>query len=141
MHSTVSNKCKVTWLYRQLESFDFLRNSFVFSFISEQPDIIWCFFTAACVFVLSSIANSEYYKLLMRNGQDERRDTTVCAREELERVTSEHTLKNTVSTHTTQKHTRTDATSFCCPDCGICLLLKTAEPPQNHLRKKEKSHV
>ncbi|XP_039971510.1 period circadian protein homolog 3 isoform X3 [Xiphias gladius] len=42
-------------------------------------------------------ANSEYYKLLMRNGQDERRDTTVCAREELERVTSEHTLKNTDS--------------------------------------------
>ncbi|KAG7238331.1 hypothetical protein INR49_031043 [Caranx melampygus] len=40
-------------------------------------------------------ANSEYYKLLMRNGQDERRDTTVCALEELERVTSEHTLKNT----------------------------------------------
>ncbi|XP_022601278.1 period circadian protein homolog 3-like isoform X1 [Seriola dumerili] len=42
-------------------------------------------------------ANSEYYKLLMRNGQDERRDTTVCTLEELERVTSEHTLKNTDS--------------------------------------------
>nr|XP_043879530.1 period circadian protein homolog 3 isoform X2 [Solea senegalensis] len=42
-------------------------------------------------------ANSEYYKLLMRNGQDERRDATVCSLEELERVTSEHTLKNTDS--------------------------------------------
>ncbi|KAM7422263.1 hypothetical protein PAMA_010369 [Pampus argenteus] len=42
-------------------------------------------------------ANSEYYKLLMKNGQDERRDTTVCTLEELERVTSEHTLKNTDS--------------------------------------------
>ncbi|CAJ1051668.1 period circadian protein homolog 3 isoform X1 [Xyrichtys novacula] len=42
-------------------------------------------------------ANSEYYKLLMRNGQDERRDATVCTLEELERVTSEHTMKNTDS--------------------------------------------
>uniref|UniRef100_A0A672IPF5 Period circadian protein homolog 3-like n=1 Tax=Salarias fasciatus TaxID=181472 RepID=A0A672IPF5_SALFA len=42
-------------------------------------------------------ANSEYYKLLMRNGQDERRDATVCTLEELERVTSEHSLKNTDS--------------------------------------------
>uniref|UniRef100_A0A667WHK6 Period circadian clock 3 n=1 Tax=Myripristis murdjan TaxID=586833 RepID=A0A667WHK6_9TELE len=42
-------------------------------------------------------ANSEYYKLLMRNGQEERRDATVCTLEELERVTSEHTLKNTDS--------------------------------------------
>lgn len=42
-------------------------------------------------------ANSEYYKLLMKNGQDERRDATVCTLEELERVTSEHTLKNTDS--------------------------------------------
>ncbi|XP_034022845.1 period circadian protein homolog 2-like [Thalassophryne amazonica] len=41
-------------------------------------------------------ANSEYYKLLVRNGQDERRDATVCTLEELERVTSEHALKNTV---------------------------------------------
>lgn len=47
-------------------------------------------------------ANSEYYKLLMRNGQDERRDATVCTLEELERVTSEHTLKNTVHLTTTQ---------------------------------------
>uniref|UniRef100_A0AAQ6IUT8 PAS domain-containing protein n=1 Tax=Anabas testudineus TaxID=64144 RepID=A0AAQ6IUT8_ANATE len=31
------------------------------------------------------------------NGQDERRDATVCTLEELERVTSEHTLKNTDS--------------------------------------------
>uniref|UniRef100_A0A671VKC1 Period circadian clock 3 n=1 Tax=Sparus aurata TaxID=8175 RepID=A0A671VKC1_SPAAU len=42
-------------------------------------------------------ANSEYYKLLMRNGQDERRDASVCTLQELERVTSEHTLKNTDS--------------------------------------------
>uniref|UniRef100_A0A3Q0QNK0 Period circadian clock 3 n=1 Tax=Amphilophus citrinellus TaxID=61819 RepID=A0A3Q0QNK0_AMPCI len=42
-------------------------------------------------------ANSEYYKLLMQNGQDERRNATVCTLEELERVTSEHTLKNTDS--------------------------------------------
>ncbi|KAF7654315.1 hypothetical protein LDENG_00071530 [Lucifuga dentata] len=42
-------------------------------------------------------ANSEYYKLLLRNGQDERQDPTVCTMEELERVTSEHTLKNTDS--------------------------------------------
>uniref|UniRef100_A0A665W045 Period circadian protein homolog 3-like n=1 Tax=Echeneis naucrates TaxID=173247 RepID=A0A665W045_ECHNA len=42
-------------------------------------------------------ANSEYYKLLMRNGQDERKNATVCALEELERVTSKHTLKNTDS--------------------------------------------
>uniref|UniRef100_A0A8C5EUT3 PAS domain-containing protein n=1 Tax=Gouania willdenowi TaxID=441366 RepID=A0A8C5EUT3_GOUWI len=42
-------------------------------------------------------ANSEYYKLLMQNGQDERRDVTVCTLEELERVTSEHTMKNTDS--------------------------------------------
>ncbi|XP_056158017.1 period circadian protein homolog 3 isoform X2 [Lampris incognitus] len=42
-------------------------------------------------------ANSEYYKLLMHSGQEERRDATVCTLEELERVTSEHTLKNTDS--------------------------------------------
>uniref|UniRef100_A0A3Q2TR03 Period circadian clock 3 n=1 Tax=Fundulus heteroclitus TaxID=8078 RepID=A0A3Q2TR03_FUNHE len=42
-------------------------------------------------------ANSEYYKLLMQNGQDQRRDDTVCTLEELERVTSEHNLKNTDS--------------------------------------------
>lgn len=42
-------------------------------------------------------ANSEYYNLLMRNDQDERKDASVCTLEELERVTSEHTLKNTDS--------------------------------------------
>lgn len=42
-------------------------------------------------------ANSEYYKLLMQNGQDQRKDATVCTLEELERVTSEHNLKNTDS--------------------------------------------
>lgn len=42
-------------------------------------------------------ANSDYYKLLMQNSQDERRDATVCTLDELERVTSEHTLKNTDS--------------------------------------------
>ncbi|MEQ2259687.1 hypothetical protein XENORESO_016167, partial [Xenotaenia resolanae] len=41
--------------------------------------------------------NSEYYKLLMQNGQDQRKDDTVCTLEELERVTSEHNLKNTDS--------------------------------------------
>lgn len=44
-------------------------------------------------------ANSEYYKLLMQNGQDERRDASVFTLEKLERVTSEHTLKNTVNMH------------------------------------------
>lgn len=52
-------------------------------------------FTSTYLFVIP-LANSEYYKLLMRNGQDERREATVCSLEELERVTSEHTLKNTV---------------------------------------------
>lgn len=47
----------------------------------------------------SSAANSEYYNLLMQNGQDERRDANVFTLEELERVTSEHTLKNTVNSH------------------------------------------
>lgn len=47
----------------------------------------------------SSAANSEYYNLLMQNGQDERRDASVFTLEELERVTSEHTLKNTVNSH------------------------------------------
>ncbi|XP_056885151.1 period circadian protein homolog 3 isoform X3 [Takifugu flavidus] len=42
-------------------------------------------------------ANSEYYNLLMQNGQDERRDASVFTLEELERLTSEHTLKNTDS--------------------------------------------
>uniref|UniRef100_A0A8C9UYH4 Period circadian clock 3 n=1 Tax=Scleropages formosus TaxID=113540 RepID=A0A8C9UYH4_SCLFO len=40
-------------------------------------------------------ANSKYYKLLMCNGLEERRDAKVCTLEELESVTSEHTLKNT----------------------------------------------
>lgn len=60
-----------------------------------SPQIPWC---TTCV--LSSVANSEYYELLMQNGQDERRDASVCTLEELERVTSEHTLKNTVHNHT-----------------------------------------
>lgn len=54
-------------------------------------------FSAAFVFMQSSAANSEYYNLLMQNGQDERRDASVFTLEEVERVTSEHTLKNTVS--------------------------------------------
>ncbi len=41
-------------------------------------------------------ANSEYYSLLMSSGLEKRRDATVCTLEELERITSEHTLKNTV---------------------------------------------
>ncbi|KAI7794897.1 period circadian protein-like protein 3 [Triplophysa rosa] len=40
-------------------------------------------------------ANSEYYNLLMSRGVEERRDATVCTLEELEGITSEHTLKNT----------------------------------------------
>ncbi|XP_034170031.2 period circadian protein homolog 3 [Pangasianodon hypophthalmus] len=40
-------------------------------------------------------ANSEYYKLLMCNGLEERKDATVCSLEQLESITSEHTLKNT----------------------------------------------
>lgn len=40
-------------------------------------------------------ANSEYYNLLMSSGLEKRRDATVCTLEELERITSEHTLKNT----------------------------------------------
>ncbi|KAG1950128.1 period circadian protein homolog 3 isoform X2 [Pimephales promelas] len=40
-------------------------------------------------------ANREYYNLLMNRGLEERRDATVCTLEELERITSEHTLKNT----------------------------------------------
>ncbi|XP_051956980.1 period circadian protein homolog 3 [Xyrauchen texanus] len=41
-------------------------------------------------------ANSEYYNLLMSSGLEERRDMTVCNLDELEGITSEHTLKNTV---------------------------------------------
>lgn len=74
-------------------------------------------FLISYVFVCCSLANSEYYKLLMRNGQDERRDASVCTLQELERVTSEHTLKNTVYIHTqahTQcKHTHTRYTCTC----------------------------
>ncbi|MBN3317199.1 PER3 protein, partial [Atractosteus spatula] len=40
-------------------------------------------------------ANSEYYKLLMSNGVVLRHDATACNLEELESITSEHTLKNT----------------------------------------------
>ncbi|KAK7119105.1 hypothetical protein R3I94_021073 [Phoxinus phoxinus] len=40
-------------------------------------------------------ANSEYYNLLMSRGLEERQDATVCTLEELEGITSEHTLKNT----------------------------------------------
>lgn len=36
----------------------------------------------------------------MQNGLDERRDANVFTLKELERVTSEHTLKNTVNKHT-----------------------------------------
>lgn len=46
--------------------------------------------------VSPSAANSEYYKLLMCNGLEERKDATVCSLEQLESITSEHTLKNTV---------------------------------------------
>ncbi|GAA6083996.1 period circadian protein homolog 3 isoform X1, partial [Tachysurus ichikawai] len=39
--------------------------------------------------------NSEYYKLLMCNGLEKRKDAKVCSLERLEISTSEHTLKNT----------------------------------------------
>ncbi|XP_062842934.1 period circadian protein homolog 3 isoform X2 [Trichomycterus rosablanca] len=42
-------------------------------------------------------ANSEYYKLLMCNGLEGKKDATVCTLEHLEGITSEHTLKNTDS--------------------------------------------
>lgn len=74
------------------------------------------------MFMSSSVANSEYYKLLMRSGQDERRDATVCTLEELERVTSEHTLKNTVYSHITHTHTTHNYAIFLsCPNFGIHL--------------------
>ncbi|XP_051531640.1 period circadian protein homolog 3-like isoform X2 [Myxocyprinus asiaticus] len=41
-------------------------------------------------------ANSEYYNLLMSSGLEERRDVTVCTLDELEGITSEHKLTNTV---------------------------------------------
>lgn len=40
-------------------------------------------------------AKSEYYNLLMSSGLEERREAPVCTLEELEGITSEHTLKNT----------------------------------------------
>ncbi|XP_026130908.1 period circadian protein homolog 3-like isoform X1 [Carassius auratus] len=40
-------------------------------------------------------ATSDYYNLLMSSGLEERRAATVCTLEELEEITSEHTLKNT----------------------------------------------
>ncbi|KAJ8360575.1 hypothetical protein SKAU_G00171000 [Synaphobranchus kaupii] len=40
-------------------------------------------------------ANSEYYKRLMSNGLEKWKEATVCPLEELESITSEHTLKNT----------------------------------------------
>uniref|UniRef100_A0A3Q1I1D1 Period circadian clock 3 n=1 Tax=Acanthochromis polyacanthus TaxID=80966 RepID=A0A3Q1I1D1_9TELE len=62
--------------------------AFVFSHLIQSGIV------SKCVFMLLSAANSEYYKLLMRNGQEERGDATICTLEELERVISEHTLKN-----------------------------------------------
>lgn len=55
------------------------------------------------LFLCDPAANSEYYNLLMQNGQDERRDASVFTLEELERVTSEHTLKNTVNMQAEQR--------------------------------------
>lgn len=72
-------------------------------------------FSAAFVFMQSSAANSEYYNLLMQNGQDERRDASVFTLEELERVTSEHTLKNTV-----RKEVHINCTFMC--GVHVCLV-------------------
>lgn len=59
--------------------------------------LLWlCMFTLVLFSLLPSTANSEYYNLLMSSGAKERRDATVCTLEELEGITSEHTLKNTV---------------------------------------------
>lgn len=81
--STASNKCKVTKPHA-----NHMCSWFFDGYLS--PDCLLCLCDLA--------ANSEYYNLLMQNGQDERRDASVFTLEELERVTSEHTLKNTVNT-------------------------------------------
>ncbi len=65
-------------------------------FLNQSSDTNFDIIVIQHLFVSFSVANSEYYKLLMRNGQDERKDAGVCTLEELDRVTSEHTLKNTV---------------------------------------------
>ena len=97
-HLTVSNKFKVRGLNKQLETFVILRVCFCNPFSTKPGNPL-------VLIVLLSAANSKYYKLLIRSGQDERRNATVCSLEELERVTSEHTLKNTVHTHITHTHT------------------------------------
>lgn len=89
MLSTVSNKCKVTKLHAKC-----ICNWFFFWRLFVM--MLSCF-SEAFMFMWSSAANSEYYNLLMQNGQDERRDASVFTLEELERVTSEHSLKNTVN--------------------------------------------
>lgn len=80
MLSTASNRCKVTTLHA-----GHTRHSR--HFLASMQHLCLC----------DPAANSEYYKLLMQNGQDERRFASVFTLEELERVTSEHTLKNTVN--------------------------------------------
>lgn len=88
---TVSNKCKVTKLHA-----DCVCNWFFFWRLFIM--MLSCFTEASeFVFMWSSAANSEYYNLLMQNGQDERRDASIFTLDQLERVTSEHTLKNTVN--------------------------------------------
>lgn len=58
-----------------------------------------------CVSLMPPAANSEYYKLLMSHCQEERNDATVCSLEELESITSEHALKNTVGIGHFKVHT------------------------------------
>ena len=52
-------------------------------------------------------ANSEYYKLLMSHCLAQHNDATVYPLEELESITSEHALKNTVGICRTKVHTYT----------------------------------
>lgn len=88
MLSTASNKCKVTKLHAN-HVCNWFFNSCLSHYLASKQHLCLC----------DPAANSEYYNLLMQNGQDERRDVRVFTLEELERVTSEHTLKNTVNMH------------------------------------------
>lgn len=92
------NKCA----WNKFQVFVWLLNITLYHLILFQCSI--------CV-LSSSAANSEYYNLLMRNGQHDRRDNSICTLEELERVISEHTLKNTVYIYW---HTHNLDTFFSC---------------------------
>lgn len=93
MLSTASNKCKVIKLHANHMCNWFLDSCLSQQYLASIQHLCLC----------DPTANSEYYNLLMQNGQDERRDASVFSLEELERVTSEHTLKNTVNMHAEKK--------------------------------------